>query len=508
MSVQTEKDMLCINQIIGQKSQTIMVETDCVVPDIKPDILNTVNTTGTICVYKKEVQDGKVKIEGTINTYVIYIADNENAEIRSLNTNVDFSNVIEVENAKEGMILEENCKLKLIECRVLNGRKVNIKAVVDVDLKVSSNENMEFVRQISEINDIQLLNEQMQINSLLGSGNTIVYAKDTLMLDDVDDLAEIMKVNVDIKNKDTKISYNKVLVKADASVKIMYLTTDGRVNNISNLIPIMGFIDVPNITDDNLCDVKYEIKNLVIKPNGVEEHSVYAEVEIAVNCNVYETKELNIIQDLYSPTVNLAYKQKMIQAMSQKTILKDLCPIRETQFVSEIGNNKIYDVDIACTTLNRNILKDKIMYDGELELKFAYAQDNNKLGVKSINLPFNYSMECSGVNSNSQVDTQMEISSQDFVVLPDGSIDIKIDIDFIADISNNRSINVIEQIDVEENRNNERFSIVIYFVKPGDTLWKIAKEFKSTVSNIAKLNDIENENKINVGEQLFIPMFR
>ena len=43
MSVQTEKDMLCINQIIGQKSQTIMVETDCVVPDIKPDILNTVN---------------------------------------------------------------------------------------------------------------------------------------------------------------------------------------------------------------------------------------------------------------------------------------------------------------------------------------------------------------------------------------------------------------------------------------------------------------------------------
>ena len=61
---------------------------------------------------------------------------------------------------------------------------------------------------------------------------------------------------------------------------------------------------------------------------------------------------------------------------------------------------------------------------------------------------------------------------------------------------------------MEENRNFERFSVVIYFVKPGDTLWKIAKEFKSTVSNIAKLNDIENENNINVGEQLFIPMFR
>ncbi len=508
MSVQTEKEMLCINQIIGQKSQPIMVETDCVVPDIKPDILNTISTTGTVCIYKKEVLDGKVKLEGTINTYVIYIADNENAEIRSINTNVDFSNTIDVENAREGMILEENCKLKLIECRVLNGRKINIKAVIDVDLKVSSNENMEFVRQISDINDVQLLNEQMQINSLLGNGNTVAYAKDTLMIDDVDDLAEIMKVNVDIKNKDTKISYNKVLVKADANVKIMYLTADGRVNSISNLIPIMGFIDVPNITDDNLCDVSYEVKNLIIKPNSVEEHSVYVEIEIAVNCNVYETKELNIIQDLYSPTTNLVYKQKMIQAMSQKTILKDMCPIRETQFVSEIGNGKIYDVDIACTTLNRNVLKDKIMYDGELELKFAFAREDNKLNIKTINLPFNYNMECNGVNSNSQVDTQMEINSQDFVVLPDGSIDIKIDVDFVANVSNTRNINVIEQIDVEENRNFERFSVVIYFVKPGDTLWKIAKEFKSTVSNIAKLNDIENENNINVGEQLFIPMFR
>ena len=49
--------------------------------------------------------------------------------------------------------------------------------------------------------------------------------------------------------------------------------------------------------------------------------------------------------------------------------------------------------------------------------------------------------------------------------------------------------------------------MVIYFVKQGDTLWSIAKKFKSTVEDIAKVNDIENANKISVGQRLYIPRY-
>jgi len=33
--------------------------------------------------------------------------------------------------------------------------------------------------------------------------------------------------------------------------------------------------------------------------------------------------------------------------------------------------------------------------------------------------------------------------------------------------------------------------MTIYFVKPGDSLWKIAKKFRTTVENIAGVNGIE-----------------
>ena len=49
--------------------------------------------------------------------------------------------------------------------------------------------------------------------------------------------------------------------------------------------------------------------------------------------------------------------------------------------------------------------------------------------------------------------------------------------------------------------------MVIYFVKPNDTLWEIAKKFRSTVDDIARVNKIEDINKIYPGQQLFIPKY-
>ena len=66
---------------------------------------------------------------------------------------------------------------------------------------------------------------------------------------------------------------------------------------------------------------------------------------------------------------------------------------------------------------------------------------------------------------------------------------------------------VIDKLDVSDINDENIYSIVVYFVKPGDTLWNIAKKFKSTIKAILSINGIEDENKINIGQQLFIPKF-
>ena len=317
-----------------------------------------------------------------------------------------------------------------------------------------------------------------------------------------------MKASLRITNKETKISYNKVLVKADLQIKLLYLTEDNRINTVEGNIPIMGFVDMPNISEDNTCSIKYEIKNLVLKPNSVEEHSIYVEAEIQVYCEALENRELNIIQDLYSPTKNLTFTQKRIRTVNRKETMQNVCNIREKQLIEEIGDNKIYDVEVNPVITNQNVLTDRIIYEGELGVNLVFSSNTEGIETKSISIPFTFNMDFPGVNSEANIDTLIEITNQNFIIMPDKSLDIKVDLVFTSVMSQNANIDIIDNIEEDSKElNRQQCSMVIYFVKPNDTLWKIAKRFGSTVDDIARVNDIADADNIQIGQQLFIPRY-
>ena len=506
MAIETIKDSLTLNQIIGQKRESFVVEEDCIVPDVKPDILNIISASGIVCIYKKEIMDEKIRLDGCVNTYIMYLADTEENQVRSLNTNIDFTQMIDVEKIKSEMNLDANVVLKGIEAHVLNGRKLHVKAILEIDAKVSSNENIEYAKEINNLRDVQCLNKEIKINSLIGTGNTKIYAKDTINIDEADNLVEVMRADVRITNRDVKTSYNKILIKSDLQVKIIYLTEDNRINIKEATIPVVGFIDLPNISEEHTCNVKYEIKNIIIKPNNVEEHSIYVEAEIEVYCEAYENKNLEMIQDLYSPTHELKFSKKNIKVTQNQNTRKQTYNIKEKQVIPEIGSRKIYDVEVQPIIEEQTILNDRIIYDGDLKLNFLYA-GNVGIETKEISLPFSYTMDFEGINSNNNVDTVIEIEAQNFVVMPDESIEIRVDLGFTAISGKDGNVSIIDEITEAEDRSTCQYSMIIYFVKPGDTLWSIAKKFGSTVEDISRVNGIENSENLQIGKQLYIPRY-
>ena len=508
MVIDTKKENLCINQIVGKKVEDVTVEGDVIIPDVKPDILNAINTNGTVCVYKKEIMDGKVRLDGSINLYIMYLPDNDSDCVRSINTSLDFTHIMDIEEARTNMTFEDDILIKSIECRVLNGRKVNIKANMSISVKLYSNESIEIISEIENNPDMQLLNNTFEVNSMLGRGTTKVYAKENISIDNIDEVAEIMKMNLNISNKDIKISYNKVLAKADLNVKIMYLTEDNRINVAKSQIPIMGFVDIPNVSEENICDTRYSIKNVVLKPNNNETHGIYIEAQIELTCSAYEKKEMNIIKDVYSPEKEVKFKQREIKAMTGKENIKDLVQINEQVQIPEIIGHRLYDVEVNPMITSENILNDKIVYDGNVELKFMFESETTAMiDIKTIELPFNLSTDVKKIDKQSNLSTNISASTQDFIIGQNGNIDCRVNLEFEISVSKSRTVNIIEDLNIEESTIEKNYSMVIYFVKQGDTLWEIAKKFRSTVEDITEVNGIEDANKIKIGQQLFIPKY-
>ena len=176
MVVDVSKEKLILNKLISEKQETIVVQGDMIVPDSKPDILSTLNTSGIISIYKKEVQNGRVRIDGNVNVYIMYLADSSEDKVRGLNTSLDFSENFVLSDCNPDMRADIETRIKNIECKVLNGRKINIKVTLDTRVKVFASEETEVICDLNN-NDIQVLRPTHKINSLIGAGETKAYIK-------------------------------------------------------------------------------------------------------------------------------------------------------------------------------------------------------------------------------------------------------------------------------------------------------------------------------------------
>ena len=500
--LEAQKENLNINKLIAEKKEIIFAESDMIVPDTKPDILSTISTSGVVSVYKKEVQEDKVRIDGTVNAYIMYMPDGTEDTVRGLSTNVDFSQNIKKKNCKENMNVLSDISVKTIEAQVINGRKINVKVTLEVNLKVYSNENVEIINSVSNNSDIQILKQDLTLNSLVGTGSTKVYAKDNIQIDNGDIFAEILQTQINITDKDIKISYNKILTKAETQIKIMYLTEDNRINVVKYNIPIVGFVDIPNVAEGNTCDVNYEIKNIIVKPNSQDEHSIYFEAEIEVMCFSYEEKQINLIKDMYSPTKNLTFNQVQLSTMTNKQNIVGTKQINEQINLDNINDLNLLDVETSVTITNESKINTKIMYESELRMKFIFANSQRQIITREAQIPFNYTVDNLQNGEALSSSCEMAIKSQDFTI-QNNVVNSNFEVQVSTNIYRIVNLNMINNVEEDGEREEQDYSLIIYTVSRGDSLWSIAKKFGSTVQLIEQTNNIENE-KITLGQKIYI----
>ncbi len=507
MSIEVLQDNICINRLVERKKKEITLESSIIVPDVKPDIVKPIDLSGNVCIYKKEIINGRIKIDGTIDCNIIYLVDSVDESIRGLNSNIDFSEFLEIDSNISEADIDANIIIKNMECEVLNGRKVNLKATIELSARLYSNDGVNILKDINGARGIQKLNKIVQLNSMVGKNTAKSIAKENIILNQEEHVVEILKKEIRIINKDFKISYNKVVAKSEVSVKILYLTEDGRINYVEKIIPIMGFIDMENVTEENICDVKYCMKNILVKLNNTDENSIYLEIEVEISCYSYETKDVELIQDVYTPFSNIEYNRKSIKAMVGLQNISDKYAINEQILSPEISNSRIYNVS---TTTNINTVKivgSKAIYEGEAFVNILYeSTEVTRIDKKEFKFPINYEIDILEGMNEENLDIMLEVENYN-VSSQDDNIQVNIELNISTKMFKTIELNIIDNVEEKELENQEEYSIIVYFVKAGDTLWNIAKKYRSTVENIKQINNIEDEDKLEINQQLFIPRY-
>mgnify|MGYP000354495404 FL=1 len=181
--------------------------------------------------------------------------------------------------------------------------------------------------------------------------------------------------------------------------------------------------------------------------------------------------------------------------------------LREKINLKDIENESLIDVDVEPNIINENKINTKILYEGEMNLRFIFVNQRMQIDIKETKIPFEYTVENLQNGESLNTNNCLEIKSKDFIIQDGGDINCNIDMETNTNMYRTANINMIDSIQEDGEREEQDYSIMMYIVKKGDTLWKIAKEFGSTIDGIARVNGIEDKNLIFPGQKLFIPKY-
>ena len=470
-----EKNIISINKKMAEKIKNIEVKGDIIVPDTKPDIVSIINSNSNPYIYKEECEEGKYRFDGNVDTHIIYLSDN--GETKCINTTLDFMDFIEDSVLNSKMSTKYRIEIVNIETKILNERKIS----VCVNLKICFNffecKEIEYIDELNSLTGVEKLQETVNLNTIVATNKIKSSLKEDISIEEAEGIAEILKSEVVVSNFENKISYNKVLSKADVNIKILYITESSKISTVQATVPIMNFIDMEKVTDEDICEIDYKVRNMLFKANTKEMKSISCQIDFEVSCEVYKQKTIEIVQDMYGLDRNVSFTQKTVEVQTESNSSKEVVNISENILVEDIRS--LYDVDCRANIINKTLSGNFCNYEGELSMDI-YFQTGNNLGVKNAKIPFMVKLDC---NTD---DIEITFSKKHFK-LNNEDVICNVDMEIKPNSgANYKTINMIDDIKEEEFVDDNDYAMIVYFVKDGDTIWNIARDFRVTMDSIKR----------------------
>lgn len=510
MNIETINENINASKFVAHEKRIKVVEGDISVPDIKPDILSLVSVDSEVYITKQEVEEGKVHIEGVMDVSAIYMSEDENGTFKSLSNVFNFYETFDITGVNENSTIDLKVHKGATECKIINGRKINIKSPITLDIKVMNNHEYNIARDVVDDRNIELQKNKINMNMLNNCKTEDVELKENVNLDeDSLPIGEILKATIKIVNEDYKISYNKILAKADAIIKVIYAADNENqtLESFEKAVPVMGFVDFEGINENMNINLDYNVKSFILRPiyQDLKSLSFSVESTIQIKACVYDKNEIEIISDIYNPDMDIQCEYEEIQIL--QNIINESQEIEMLQglLIPDLDNLKILNIEAKPNVVTQNILDGKIALEGNIDFDILYYNETKRiLETKKMQLPFQQVIKIESLQSGMNANVGLKICKVEYQKIDGSQIQIKLTVMVHVCVEKQDFIRGIRSMEATENTNINMPSIVIYYIKSGDTLWNIAKKYHTTINELIQNNELKDD-RIYPGQQLIIP---
>ncbi len=515
MQIHFQKEDLFVSEVITNQTMSLLAEGDVIVPDIKPDIKNILQTEAVAVVTSRELDGGKLTFSGIASVKILYIPEGSTEGPKSIDAKFEFKDVLDL-GLKEDIEINVKARADHVDFSLINSRKLNMKVLVTVTAR--GYRQREVALLAGTEGDCPLMVRTMPISAyrVVSDTSKELTVTETLEIPTAKpDAEEIIKLSVKAFRGECKIMSGKMILKGALVVRTLYqcLDPDEGIHTIEHEVPFGEMVEIPGLDDNCLCNVSYEVKDVyyMLKDDASGDPRVIS-LDAVLRADIVASKvqDTQFIDDCYSISGRAEIARETIELdelLCEGTSHLNLKEILSVPAGEPVAS-AVYSLDCKPKVLELLVADEKIIIRGKLSVFVLYASAEGKEPMYSLTgeYDFEHVVPAEGVDTTAFLECGVTDQNISFSLNAASEIELRCVLEFYTRAVRKQVLDRITGCELieDEAENEERRGLVIYFAQHGDTLWDIAKRYRTDQHKIMKLNQMDGSH-ILAGQKILIP---
>lgn len=518
MSVELIKKTITLDEMTKRECVQVIKERDLIVPDGKPDLQSIVQLDGQVCIDQIDVSQDRVMYRGRINVCILYRSMGNSKCIHTMKNTIPIEDFVIIDGVNKDQRIDFDCKIEHMSYNVLNERKVNVKAIMSVDVAATGCKDTTVITDVHAEGPIETKEEEIEIVSLYTEKEDKIIVKEDLTVPSSKPcIGEILKSVVNIQDEQIKRTESELKYNGMIEVVTMYKAVgdDDNIDIVTHRVPFEGSIESPQEDDEMYidCHLDVETSYMQVTPDyDGEDRIIECEFIVIAKYSNYNKSTYDTISDVYCPGKKVKTKEKQLNYMNLKD-KKHICiPKKEAIEMEEdfAEAPEVFSIEIKPTVEDKEYNDGMLNLNGILEIKIVYlckTPDSNEIQTMINIVPFNQGVEVAKADGKTMITPYVDVKDVSVYAQTKKEIVLEYLLDCMVELYEEANLNILEEIELEDMTKEEMDaypSMTVYQVKKGDDLWGLAKRYNTTVKDIQEINDIEMPDSLREGQKIII----
>lgn len=497
------------NETVYNESTEQPIDVDFTLPDYCPDISKIFKCRALARISSKGVSGKNITIDGNVCITVLYADKND--KLSSYEYQYPFSKNLEMSNECNGANLACISKCEYINCRAVTGRKVDIHGAIGINVRVFKRRSCEIISDIDDCN-VEVRRGTAPATVPMGYSEKYLIIEDEISVGQGQSAIEsIIRYDANACVKESKIINDKIVVKGDICISVLYCPEGGdNPQTVKTVIPFSQIVDMEGITELCECETKSDIAFLEIKPRNSasgEAKSFSVTAKLLLSCEGFCGNDIAVVLDAFSRKFEADITKNNICFEKITDSIKEVYHCKKN---IDLQDNISSVLDLWCDmqSCGTRFENNNMIIAGTLIVGMVVCNESGSASYCEKPIDFEYKYPVKGDISIMRCNPEIEITSCGYTITSSNNIELRADLGINACIYECRTMGLIVDMNIDENRPAARCSkgaMTIYFTSANECVWEIARNYNASVDEIMRINELESE-QLPEGRMILVPM--